>query len=129
MGHTNRFRAAVTQRQLGNWLDFFASGAVGYRRIYDFQALPWQKPMKYLRASPNFYAGRIRTPLLIIHSENDLSTPIGQAEELFIYLKLQGKIVELVRFEGESHGLSRGGRPQNRLERLNRIVDWFRRYL
>jgi dipeptidyl aminopeptidase/acylaminoacyl peptidase len=129
VGHTNRFRAAVTQRQLGSWLIYFASGAVGYRRMYEFGGTPWEKPMKYLRASPNFYADRIQTPLLIIHSENDMGCTIGQAEELFTYLKVQGKTVELVRFEGESHGLSRGGRPQNRLERLNRIVDWYRRYL
>ena len=56
-------------------------------------------------------------------------SPIGQADELFSILKSQGRTTEYIRFEGESHGLSRGGKPLNRLERLDRIVDWFRRYL
>ena len=77
----------------------------------------------------NFYLKNIRTPLLIIHSEQDLRCPIAQAEELFTGLKLLGRTTEFVRFEGESHGLSRGGAPMNRVERLNRILDWFRRYL
>ncbi len=85
--------------------------------------------MHYLKRSPNFYAKDIRTPLLIIHSENDLRCPVAQADELFTSLKIQGKTVEYIRFEGESHGLSRGGRPQNRLERLRRIVDWLERTL
>jgi dipeptidyl aminopeptidase/acylaminoacyl peptidase len=129
VGHTNRFRAAVTQRQAGNFLGFFGASDFGYYDYFSFKTYPWEDPAKYLRMSPNFYAHHCKTPLLIIHSENDLRCPISQAEELFAFLKVMGKTVELVRFEGESHGLSRGGKPQNRLERLNRIVDWFQRYL
>jgi len=58
-----------------------------------------------------------------------LRCPIAQSEELFATLKVLGRTTEFLRWEGESHGLSRGGRPQNRLERLNRITDWFQRYL
>ena len=129
VGHTNRFKAAVTQRQAGNRLIQFGASDFGWYEKNRFEAYPWEKPLKYLRQSPNHYAGNMRTPLLIIHSENDLRCPVSQADELFTFLKVQKKTVELIRFEGESHGLSRGGRPQNRLERLNRIVDWFRRYL
>jgi dipeptidyl aminopeptidase/acylaminoacyl peptidase len=82
-----------------------------------------------LRQSPNFHAHRIQAPLLIIHNENDLRCPIAQADELFTILKALGKTTEYIRFEGESHGLSRGGKPQNRLERLKRITGWFARYL
>ena len=70
----------------------------------------------------------MKTPLLIIHSDQDLRCPLGQAEELFTALKHLGRDVECVYFAGESHGLSRGGRPQNRAERLRRILDWFERH-
>ncbi|MBD3334028.1 MAG: alpha/beta fold hydrolase [Candidatus Eisenbacteria bacterium] len=129
VGHTDRFKAAVTQRQASNMWTMFGSSDFGFYRAYKYRAYPWQRPMTYLKASPNFYAGNINTPLLIIHSENDYRCPLAQSEELFTSLKLQKKTVELVQFEGESHGLSRGGKPMNRLERLNRIVDWFERYL
>jgi dipeptidyl aminopeptidase/acylaminoacyl peptidase len=129
VGHTRRFKAAVTMRQASNLLVQVGSSDFGFLRTYRRGSTPWQTPMKHLADSPNYYADRIRTPLLIIHSEEDLRCPIAQSEELFTFLKLQRKTVEMIRFEGESHGLSRGGKPQNRLERLERIVDWFARYL
>jgi dipeptidyl aminopeptidase/acylaminoacyl peptidase len=129
VGHTQRFRAAVTQRQVGNVMTQAGSSDLGFYRILSRKSFPWETPMRYLRDSANFYAHQIRTPLLIIHSEDDLRCPIAQGEELFTLLKMQRRTVEMVRFEGESHGLSRGGRPQNRRERLRRIADWFARYL
>jgi dipeptidyl aminopeptidase/acylaminoacyl peptidase len=129
VSHTDIFKAAVTQRQAGNMYGMFAASDFGFYYVYEYRKYPWQDPMLYLKRSPNFYAGRIKTPLLIIHSENDYRCPMSQAEELFTALKMQKKTVEMVLFEGESHGLSRRGKPLNRLERLNRILDWFRRYL
>jgi dipeptidyl aminopeptidase/acylaminoacyl peptidase len=129
VGHTDRFKAAVTQRQAGNEYSFFGSSDFGFYQYYEYKAFPWEDPMKYLERSPNFYVGNINTPLLVVHSENDYRCPLSQAEELFVALKMQKKTVELVQFEGEPHGLSRGGKPQNRLERLNRIVGWFKKYL
>jgi dipeptidyl aminopeptidase/acylaminoacyl peptidase len=81
------------------------------------------------RQSPLTYVKNIRTPLLIEHEEEDLRCPIEQGEQLFTALRVLGREVELIRFEGESHGLCRIGRPQNRAERLRRIVGWFDRYL
>ena len=69
---------------------------------------------------------RRRTPLLLIHSEQDLRCPIEQAEQLFVQLRRIGKVeVEMVRFPEESHNLSRSGRPDRRIERLERIYGWF----
>jgi dipeptidyl aminopeptidase/acylaminoacyl peptidase len=79
--------------------------------------------------SPLTYAPSIRTPLLIIHSENDLRCGIEQAENLYATLKVLKRKVEMVRFPEESHGLSRGGRPDRRLVRLERILEWFERHL
>lgn len=129
VGHTNRFKAGVTQRALGNWYTQFGSSDFGWEDQYEMGGLPWDRPLHYLKKSPNFYVKNIKTPLLIVHSEQDHRCPISQAEELFTSLKVLGRTTELVRFEGESHGLSRGGKPQNRLERLNRIVGWFARYI
>jgi dipeptidyl aminopeptidase/acylaminoacyl peptidase len=129
VGHTDRFKTAITERQVGNMITQVGSGDLGFYRTYTRRATPWETPLRYLKDSPNFYADKIRTPLLIIHSEQDLRCPIAQAEELFMYLKLQHKPVEMLRFEGESHGLSRGGKPQNRLERLRRIREWLARTL
>jgi dipeptidyl aminopeptidase/acylaminoacyl peptidase len=129
VGHTHRFKAAVTQRSVVNLMSFFGSSDIGYDTQEEFLALPWTKPEELVRMSPITYAHKIRTPLLIIHSENDLRCPIEQGEQLFAWLKYLGRTVEMVRFPEEPHGLSRGGRPDRRLARLKFISGWFDRYL
>jgi dipeptidyl aminopeptidase/acylaminoacyl peptidase len=79
--------------------------------------------------SPITYVKNMHTPLLIIHSEQDLRCNIEQAEQLFASLKYMGREVLFVRFEGQSHGLSRGGHPKLRLERLHHMLGWFEKYL
>jgi dipeptidyl aminopeptidase/acylaminoacyl peptidase len=71
---------------------------------------------------------RIQTPLLILHSDEDLRCPIEQAEQLFTALKFLGREVELVRFEGQNHDLSRSGHPRSHVIRLQKILGWFQRY-
>ncbi|MEW6045250.1 MAG: S9 family peptidase [Bacillota bacterium] len=129
IGHTARFKAAVTMRSVANEYSFFGTSDIGYHDLYDFKVPPWENPEAYLKMSPLHYAGRIRTPTLVIHSEMDLRCPIEQAEQLYVALKAQRVPVEFVRFAGESHGLSRGGKPWHRVFRLDRILDWFERYL
>jgi len=128
VGHSDRFRAAVTQRSVVNLTSFFGESDCGYYFKWELGGTPWDAKEAYERMSPLTYAEKMETPLLIVHSEEDHRCPISQAEELFVTLKLLGREVEMVRFVGESHGLSRGGRPQNRAERLRRILDWFRRH-
>ena len=79
--------------------------------------------------SPLKYANRIKTPLLIIHSEQDHRCPISQGEELYVALKILKKEVEMVRFPLEPHGLSRHGSPRRREKRLNFILEFVDRYL
>jgi dipeptidyl aminopeptidase/acylaminoacyl peptidase len=83
----------------------------------------------YIDHSPLTYAKDIITPLLIIHSENDLRCPMEQAEQLFVALKKQRKEVKFVRFPDEDHELSRSGKPRHRLERFRLILEWFAQYL
>jgi dipeptidyl aminopeptidase/acylaminoacyl peptidase len=129
VGHTDRFRAAVTQRSVVNLGSFFGSGDLGYSLFREFNGTPWKNPENYKKCSPLTYASNIKTPLLIIHSEKDLRCNIAQAEEFFTTLKFMRKKVEFVRFPEESHGLSRHGRPDRRLARLEWILKWFNRYL
>ena len=82
--------------------------------------------------SPIAYIDNINTPLLIIHSDEDYRCALEQAEQMFAALRWRGKPVELIIFEGENHGLSRGGRPGNRIERqrrISRLVSKISRYV
>ena len=83
----------------------------------------------WLAFSPATYAKSIETPLLILHSENDIRCDIEQGEHLFTLLRLLGKEVEMLRFPGESHELSRSGSPVHRVQRFEAILEWFGRYL
>jgi dipeptidyl aminopeptidase/acylaminoacyl peptidase len=129
VGHTERFRAAVTQRSVVDLHSFIGSSDMGFSFKRTFDGFPWTNPEVYRRCSPLTYAANVKTPLLIIHSEQDLRCGIEQAEQFFATLKLMKKRVELVRFPEEPHGLSRHGRPDRRIARLEWIVKWFDRYL
>ena len=75
------------------------------------------------------YAANFVTPTLILHQEEDYRCPVEQGEQLFTALKLRGVPTRFVRFPGESHGMSRNGKPQHRLQRLEEIIAWYDRYL
>jgi dipeptidyl aminopeptidase/acylaminoacyl peptidase len=116
-------------RSLCNLISDYAQHDIVPWAAEELGAPPWETVDELWRRSPIRYADRMRTPLLLLHSEMDLRCPISQAEELFGALRLLGRDVEMVRFPGESHDLSRSGRPDRRVERLNRIAAWFERYL
>lgn len=129
VGHTNRFKAAITGRSVVNFISFFGSSDIGYDDYRELGCQPWEDWMRLLKMSPIYYVKNIRTPLLILHNENDLRCHIEQAEQLFAALKFLKRKVDFVRFPEEFHGLSRTGRPDRRIERLNRIAGWFKKYL
>ena len=130
IGHSDRFKAAVTDRSVTNLTSDFGSCDFGWTFADDeLDTTPWEGLDRYVRMSPITYVKNIHTPLLIIHSEQDLRCSIEQAEQLFAALKYLGREVLFVRFEGQSHGLSRGGHPKLRLERLRHILGWFDKYL
>jgi dipeptidyl aminopeptidase/acylaminoacyl peptidase len=130
IGHTSRFAAAVTQRSVTNLVSKFGTSDNGPEQAESEGAQgPWRDVETLWRNSPIAYAEQVRTPLLIVHSDEDYRCPLSQAEELYAALRWFGREVELVIFEGENHELSRGGRPGNRIERLRRISGWFERHL
>ncbi|MFZ5979752.1 MAG: alpha/beta hydrolase family protein, partial [Candidatus Zixiibacteriota bacterium] len=129
IGHTDRFKAAVTQRSVVNLNSFVGTSDIGFGFKQEFKGWPWTNPETYRGCSPITYFKQVKTPVLIIHSEQDLRCSISQAEEMFVMLKVMGKKVEMVRFPDEPHGLSRHGRPDRRIARLEWILSWFKRYL
>jgi len=128
--HTDRVNAAVSCRSTCNRLSHHGYSDFGFRHgISGNMGYPWKDEEKLMRQSPIRYARDAKTPTLLIHSENDLRCPIGQAEEFFVALKEVGVETELVRFPDETHELSRSGKPKHREERLNHILRWFREWL
>ncbi|HAX23884.1 MAG TPA: hypothetical protein DCX80_02455, partial [Chloroflexi bacterium] len=130
IGHTDRFKAAVTQRCLSDMYSTFGTDDIYFAASEQtIGGDPWDDPDIYWELSPITYVDRIETPLLIEHQEQDMRCPIGQAQQLFIALKRRGKTVEMMLYPDESHGMSRTGQPKHRIERLNAILDWFDRYV
>jgi len=126
VGHTDRFKAAVTMRSISNHLSQWGTSDLAFMKgFWEFPGDPWEAPTWYWERSPLAYVTNIRTPLLILHSEMDLRCPIGEGEQLFAALKKLRREVVFVRFPHESHDLSRIGKPGHRTERLRLIVQWF----
>jgi dipeptidyl aminopeptidase/acylaminoacyl peptidase len=129
VGHTDRFKAAVTQRSISNWISFYGVSDIGYY-FTEWQIKADLNDLETLwKHSPLAYADKITTPLLILHSEKDYRCPIEQAEQLFIALKRQGKQTKLIRFPESNHELSRSGKPNLRIKRLEYLAEWFNEYL
>lgn len=129
VGHTSRFRAACSERACNNLLTMEHSADIaGFIRSY-VGPDHLTDPGAYLRQSPISYAGDMTTPLLILHSEDDLRCPVSQAEELFVALRLLGRDPVMYRFPGETHELTRSGSPGHRVARAELILDWFRQHL
>ncbi len=130
IGHTDRFRAAVTQRSVSNMISMYGSSDFNWTFQAEFGDQPvWENMENSWRQSPLKYIGNVKTPTLVIHSENDMRCEMEQDEQVFVALKKLGVDTEMVRFPGEPHGLSRGGRTDRRVARLEGILGWFGRYL
>jgi dipeptidyl aminopeptidase/acylaminoacyl peptidase len=129
VGHTNRFKAAISERAVNNLVSMFGSSDVFWVFERQFGGPLWDNVDAYLERSPSTYAKNIETPVLVLHSENDLRCNIEQGEHLFNLLRLLDKEVELLRFPAESHELSRSGSPIHRVLRFEAVLEWFGRYI
>lgn len=126
---TDRFRAAVTSRSISNWESWYGTSDAQGLTEFEFYGPPWEERDLYRRLSPISYVENVTAPTLIIHSENDFRTPIGDGEQWFMALKKRGIPVEMVRYPRSSHGLSRTGEPWLLVDRLERIRSWFVHFL
>lgn len=125
VGHTNRFKAAITQRSISNWISFYGTSDIGpffvkfqlQRELDDVEGL-WAM-------SPLAHANNAQTPLLVLHGQADLRCPQEQGEQFYMAMKRKGVETKMITFPQSSHGLSRIGLPNLRVKRLENIVEWF----
>jgi dipeptidyl aminopeptidase/acylaminoacyl peptidase len=127
--HGGRLKAVCSERAVNNLLTLEWSSDIGSRFQSWHGPNPVDDPEEYWRMSPMSLATDIDIPVLIIHSERDLRCPMGQAEEMFMSLRMMDKPVEFWRFPAETHELSRAGSPVHRRQRFEIILDWFTRHL
>jgi dipeptidyl aminopeptidase/acylaminoacyl peptidase len=129
VGHTDRFKAAVTLRSVSNFIsdDGTRDGAYGHED--DFKGFVFDDFDQYWSASPLKYASNVKTPTLILHSDNDYRVPLEQGEQWFRALKHYGVTAEFVIFPRENHNLTRTGEPKHLVESLNWQLYWFDRFL
>ena len=125
VGHTNRFRAAVSMRPVIDWHSFVGTtdGTGWYRQ---FKKYPWEDPMEYAVRSPLHYVANVTTPTMLMTGEADLRTPISQSEEFYRALKVLRKADTLmVRMPEEFHGWRR---PSHQLLQQLYLMAWFEKY-
>jgi dipeptidyl aminopeptidase/acylaminoacyl peptidase len=130
VGHDRRFKAAVAQRGVYDLRTFFGEGNAWRLVPWAMGGYPWDARVAPVleRESPFTAVSRIRTPLLIMHASEDLRTGVSQSEMLYRALKVLERNVEYVRYPDAGHDLSRGGDPRQRMDRLNRIIEFFDRH-
>ncbi len=130
IGHTQRFRAAASQRSISNWISKFNTTDIGYFFVEDQnQTNPWADHEKLWEQSPLKYADKVKTPTLFIHAEEDYRCWVVEGMQMFTALKYHGVEARMCIFRGENHELSRSGKPKHRVRRLKEITGWFDQYL
>ena len=130
IGHTTRFRAAVTDRSIASWISFWGTSDIGPHFTEDqVGGDPWDSEEKLLNDSPLRYVPNVETPLMLVHSMEDYRCWMVEGLEFFTALKKHGKEAELVLFPGENHDLSRVGKPKHRVARLRHYIRWFDEHL
>lgn len=123
--HESRFAAAIVERGYLDPRSFVGASDIGWY----FPAGVHGSPEQMDAQSPLLLVDRVRTPTLVIHSEQDLRCPLATAQRYFTELKLQGVEAELLVFPGEGHELSRSGSPQHRKARFDHILRWWGKHL
>ena len=127
---TNRFAAAVSQRSIADWSGFWYTADFTLFTPTWFRKAPWEDPADFAARSPITHAAKIKTPLMLVDGDDDLRTPASDGGEMmFRALKYLKVPTVMVRFPGETHELSRSGKPRHRIERLQHIVGWFDKFL
>lgn len=130
IGHTNRFRAAASQRSISNWISLTALSDIGYSFVDGYSGTDiWGNTDLLWKQSPLAYADKVTTPTLFIHSDEDYRCPLPEGLQMFSALRYHQVPARIVIFKGENHELSRSGHPKNRIRRLQEITNWFDHYL
>jgi dipeptidyl aminopeptidase/acylaminoacyl peptidase len=128
VGHDQRFACAWAQRGLYSLLSFFGTSDIPQLIEREFDFYPFDDVPAAWAQSPLAYVRGIHTPLVIEHQDQDYRCPIAEAEQLYAALKRLRRDVVFIRYPREGHEMSRSGEPRHRVDRLNRMVDWFDQY-
>ena len=127
---TNRFKAAVSQRDIADWSSWWYTDDFLLFQPTWFKGAPFNEPEDFRSRSAITYVKKIQTPMMFILGEADYRTPpTSGGEQLFRALKYMKEPTVMLLFPGESHELSRSGQPWHRIERLDGIAGWFDKYL
>jgi len=126
---TNRFKAAETDRMISDWFSWYGSSDAQGLTEFEFYGKPWDNPDLYADLSPIRYVQNVKTPTLLVQSEEDHRTPMTEAEQWFMALRKQGVQAEFVRYPRSTHDLSRTGEPWLLVDRLSRLRQWFSYWL
>lgn len=130
IGHTNRFRAAASQRSIANWVTLSAISDIGYNFVNNYTGTDaWTDVATLWKQSPLAYADKVKTPTLFIHSDEDYRCPLPEGLQMYSALQYHQVPSRIVIFNKENHELSRNGKPLNRIKRLDEITRWFDKYL
>ena len=131
IGHTNRFKAAASQRSISNWVSFFGVCDIGpwFGKREMGGATPWENLEGLWNASPLQYAMNAETPTLFIHSDEDYRCWLPEGIQMYSAMQLKGVPTRMCIFHGENHELSRSGKPKHRIRRMNEINDWLFHYI
>ena len=130
IGHTNRFKAAASQRSISSWLSFSNTTDIGYYFNKDqIGVTAWEDHEKLWDNSPLKYADQVTTPTLFLHSDEDTRCWMAEGIQMFYALKYFNVPSRLILFHQENHELSRSGRPKSRIRRNKEIVEWMKKYL
>jgi dipeptidyl aminopeptidase/acylaminoacyl peptidase len=130
VGQTHRFKAAVPENPVTNWLSFYGVADIGpWFAVEEMGCLPWESPEAYLRQSPITYAHRCTTPTLLVQGEADLRCPAEQSEQFYAVLKANGCVVEMLRIPNSSHTGSVVGAVPARRAQNEALLDWMNRYV
>ncbi len=126
---TDRFKAAQADRMISNWVSWYGISDSQALTEGEFGGTPWERWDLYEELSPIKFASKVKTPTLIVQSEEDHRTPMADAEQWFIALKKHDVPVEFIRYPRSNHDLSRTGEPWLLTDRLHRIRQWFSHWL
>jgi dipeptidyl aminopeptidase/acylaminoacyl peptidase len=127
---TDRFAAAVSQRDISNWASWWYTADFTMFQPRWFKAPPFEDPQDYANRSAITFVTKVHTPILFVLGESDSRTPPDSGgEQLFRALKYLKRPTAMVMFPRETHELSRSGEPWHRVERLDYIVGWFDQWL
>ena len=130
IGHTDRFRCALSQNSICNWTSFFGTTDIGFHFGPDqIGGDPWTNPEAYEEKSPLTYAKNVKTPTMFIHSMNDNRCWMDQSIQMYTALKYLGVETKLILYTEGSHSFRNLARPTIRKRRLHDMVDWFNAHL